>query len=205
MKLRLEEIAPLHKPLFGTSRRARGTKPGSRTRREFLRDAMIVGTSIGVASLGVFPPARRARADHGAWQIWSGCSGLGSWVDDDNCDGCNGGPNQPPPSRIFCCCTSGGYHKGSGAGCNYLHRPNECKDSYYDGWTWTYGGCCVISGGVCRSSQTWRCSDGYYRSNCSNAFSKSICRYRTSDGNGCAPCPEMPSRRSRFRPNRVAV
>jgi len=188
MQLKLDDIAPLYDAdALQSSRRAvvrtRAKYDRLRpSRREFVAGALAAGTAIGMTALGIFPPARPAAAQHGSWKIWSGCDGLGSWVNDDNCRGCNQG------SRLCCC--SNGYHKGPGAGCHYKHRPDQCKSGGYDGWTWKVGSCCIKSCGTCCSlykNMAWRCSDGYYRSSCcAGCWTKSICRKRVNGGQYCS-------------------
>lgn len=186
MRLQLDDVAPLRGPRLVTL--GAGGLASSTGRREFLQRALAVGAGVGLATLGVFPSARRASAQHGTWKIWDGCAGLGSWVDDDGCRGCNQGSK-------LCCCNSNGYHQGPEQNCHTKHRPDQCKDDPnstddYDGWTWRTSTCCVISSGVCKSGRKWRCSDGYYRDSCSSTdWVTSICRVVVDSGDGCGPCP----------------
>jgi hypothetical protein len=186
MTLELTDIAPLEGPTppNAVRRRRVGQDPTYMpSRRDMLRGLLTVGAGAGVAVLGLLPTARPARASAppGGWKIWDGCDGLGSWVDDDNCNGCN--------QKTLCCCDSGGYHKGSDYGCKYALRPDQCKSGGYDGWTWTYGGCCWLSCEKCVKNRTWRCTDGYYNSDCKGEAVQSICRYIASYGQLCSKCP----------------
>lgn len=138
-----------------------------------------MGAGVAILSLSWLPTARPARAEHGTWQMWGGCDGLGSWVNDDDCRGCNQG------SKI-CCCNDDGYHRADG--CHYKHRPNACKDNYYDGWTWKTGECCAIACDQCYTGITWRCTDGFYRADCDGEFKTSICRVLLDKGPACH-CP----------------
>lgn len=159
------------------------------SRRDFVKAMGAIGAGLAINAIGFFPVMRRAAASDsppGEWLIYSGwgsskCGGLGSWVDNDNCTGCDTVDN------ILCCC-SGGYAKGPAHGCKYRFRPNVCKSGGYDGWVWKMTICCLISFGVCKSNRQWRCSDGCYRSSCSNGWTKSICRSVTSSGSNCTPC-----------------
>jgi hypothetical protein len=184
--MKLTDIAPLEgpPPPGAIKRRRVGQRPQYLpARRDVLRGMLTLGAGAGIAALGVIPTARPADASSppGGWKIWSGCAGLGSWVDDDNCNGCN--------QRTLCCCDSAGYHKGSDYGCKYALRPDQCHSGGYDGWTWTYGGCCWIACKSCVKNRTWRCTDGYYNADCAGAPVLSICRYVKTYGTGCPPCP----------------
>lgn len=190
--LSIEDVVSLdgrrHGPRFSLSRARRGVRrpPFTPTRRQFVSGAVGAGALVSMGVLGLLPTAKPAlAAPPGGWRIWSGCAGLGSWVNNDDCRGCNQG------SRL-CCCVDG-YHRADG--CHYAYRPDQCKDGVYDGWTWSASNCCTVSDSTCgsgcargRQNQRWRCSDGYYRSNCSNAWTNSICRHRVAVGTGCGPC-----------------
>ncbi len=162
-------------------------EPMRPTRRMFLKGAMAASTGMALAFVGLLPGRARADAPPGGWLIWTNggtnnCGGLDDWVLNDECDGCN--------NQLWCCCqTSGnpGYHKGPAYGCNYDFRPNVCKSGGYDGWTWKMTVCCNI-GASCLKNRVWRCSDGKYRSSCSNSFDSSICRHVISSGQSCSPC-----------------
>lgn len=183
MKLKIEDIAVLDGPVVRSrARRVHTRALLSPSRRDFLKAAIAVGTGVGLAALGLFPTARGARAGHGDSVIKDGCADVNG-TGDDNCGGCN-------TARRICCCNSNGFHRADG--CNYAHRPNDCPSSPYDGWFWRYAGCCVVSCDqccTCRTDQKWRCTDGYYRADCSNNWTLSICRDKVNSGTGCAPCP----------------
>jgi hypothetical protein len=186
MTLKLADIAPLEgAPPTNAARKRRVGESAQYvpSRRDVLRGMLAVGAGAGIAALGVFPTARPAGASSppGGWKIWSGCSGLGSWVSDDNCNGCN--------QKTLCCCDANGYHKGSDYGCKYALRPDQCASGGYDGWTWTYGGCCWVACQKCVKNRKWRCTDGYYNSDCAGSPVQSICRYVVTWGTGCSPCP----------------
>jgi len=191
MTLRLHDIAPVRDDAGWRTTRRHGRAvhaPYDRlrpTRREFITGVLTVGSAIGVSALGIFPPARPASAGHGSWKIWQGCAGLGDWVKDDDCRGCN--------QTRLCCCNVEGYHKA--IGCHYKHRPDACRSGGYDGWTWKVGSCCLKSSTCsgdgcceCYRDMKWRCSDGGYRSNCDNPFVPSICRKRVAGGTSCGAC-----------------
>jgi len=187
MKLTPEDIVSLDRRSFAIRRARRGATRDTAShpsRREFLRGTIAVAGAVSVGALSLLPTARPASADHGDWKIWSGCTGLGSWVNDDDCRGCNQG-------SVLCCCLSNGYH--SWEGCERMHRPDQCKSGGYDGWTWSASLCCYFSGcgeGCAQGYQNrrWRCSDGYRRSSCSASWQKSICRHVVGSGSGCGPC-----------------
>jgi hypothetical protein len=183
----IEDVESVDGARFSLSMARRGARraPFAPTRREFVSGAVGVGAIVSMGVFGLFPTAKPARAEHGSWSIWSGCSGLGSWVNDDDCRGCNQG-------STLCCCFDG-YHRADG--CRYMHRPDQCKSGGYDGWTWAASNCCFRSDSNCgpgcaRGYQNtrWRCSDGYTRSDCANPWTKSICRTRVASGSTCSPC-----------------
>jgi hypothetical protein len=182
MAMKLADITPLE---GGDSNGARMRRVAPRAayspnRRDVLKGLVAMGMGAGIAALGILPPAR-ASSPPGGWKIYSGCSGLGSWVSDDDCNGCN--------QRLLCCCDSNGYHKGSDYGCHYALRPDQCASGGYDGWTWTYGGCCWVGCFKCVKNRKWRCTDGYYRADCSQTWTLSICRYVLAYGSLCSGCP----------------
>lgn len=169
--------------LLRNRRKAHETEPPpfSLSRRRFLEGAFTLASAAAIYSLSWIPTARPAWADHGEWKIWGSCSGLGDWVLDDNCRGCNQG-------SVICCCGDNGFHLYEG--CRYRHRPDQCKDdpdspNDYDGWLWKYGGCCPVACGVCHLDVEWRCSDGYTRADCEAPWDTSICRVRVDKGGGC--------------------
>lgn len=156
--------------------------PFGPTRRTFIKMATATSAGVALYAIGFIPTARPAVGHPpGGWTIWTNggthnCGGLGSWVNNDNCTGCD------TEGNILCCCDSSGYHKDHQ--CHYQSRPDQCKSGGYDGWTWKYTGCCSN----CRKNQIWRCTDGYYLSTCSAGIVLSICRWRTSSGSACSPC-----------------
>lgn len=179
--LRLDDIAAFEETVerTGAGRRSGQRAPYSPTRRDFLKGVALAGTALALDAIGWLPTARPAMAEHGSWAIWgvgSGtpCNGLGSWVLDDDCNGCN----QKLIASILC--DSNGYHKGDGYGCYYKHRPNQCNQGVYDGWEWNHAGCCSS-----RRNKRWRCTDGWYRDNCNWSYAESICRWQLSNGTAC--------------------
>ena len=196
MSLRTDDVVRLSGPPPGetyvkVSRRVQGS-----TRRDFLRRVFAMATIVSFHLLDVFPTARPALA-WGHREIWDGrqhgystaCGGLGSWVGDDDCDGCN-------HPRKHCCCDAYGWFKETPTA-NYELRRNACKDNKYDGWIWTYSPCCCLVG---RKNQEWRCHDGWYcgSGDCDDRYCaddscgslwwlKSICKsLRTSES--CLTC-----------------
>lgn len=189
MPLHLEDVAPVGAPRLRPDLRRGPRAPYGTTRRHTLRAIGVAGMGLGLAIVGALPTAKPAgAAPPGGWKIWGSCSGLGSWVLNDDCNGCNQG-------SVLCCChTSGGekgYHKGPRSGCKYRYRPNQCtkRDGSAhgrDGWKWKTPQCCGITGRECVKNREWRCSDGLYRSNCrTSRWKKSICRYNTRWGSPC--------------------
>ena len=187
--LSIEDIQSVDAARFSWNRRRRGAgrPPFAPSRRELIRGAVGAGAIVSLGVLGSLPTARPAyAAPPDGWKIWEGCSGLGSWVNNDDCRGCNQGSS-------LCCCTSGGFHREDG--CRYNYRADQCKSGGYDGWTWSTGLCCTVSSPNCGSgcarahvNVRWRCSDGYTRSSCSNEWTTSICRWILSRGAACGPC-----------------
>jgi hypothetical protein len=137
-------------------------------RRTVLQAGAALGTTIGMAAIGVFPAARRAYAD--GFDIYPSCP---SYATDHNCSpGCG-------PSTIFgdACNTSGvnlGFHKDDGV--TWMLRPNQCFSGTYDGWVWRYQGAC----GTCACFVERRCHDGYRQT--SSGWVRSICRWNTDCG-----------------------
>lgn len=192
--LAISDIAPMRLPAgqreVRTRRNVASRGRFAPTRRDFLRGTAIAATGVGLMSLGIFPPARRAVANHGAWLVKNDCSGL-DFAQNDNCDGCDSSGN------TFGCCGAQGYHQDQSNDCHCRHRPNDCKDTGdpptdYDGWYWRFSGCCVTScsgGCICRANQRWRCTDGYKRPNCSNPdWGQNVCRVKVDTGVSCV-CP----------------
>ncbi len=167
MTLDLATVVPFHGPQpIGAERRPQ-SRVSAVDRRAFLRHLVGVGMLVGLNVLGFLPPARRALADHADDDMASSCSGLGSWVDNDDCNGCNRSPCSD-------CCDSG-WHKHTGI---YQLRPDECDPGNYDGWYWTYAPCCWNG---CQN-QKWRCHDGYKNGQ------PTICRTRTQASCNCSIC-----------------
>ena len=171
--LDLDKI-PQHSPSAFTQRSSR---------REFIRGALM---AVSAGALWVFqrPALVRAttgEANGGAHNIWGTCSGLGSWVWDDDCNGCQQG-------RVYGGCNSNGWHRHDHSiGLDW--RTDACKDHevtgepYYDGWKWKPSNCCVVGAGNCRKNREWRCHDGWINGKAS------ICRFVTASGTACTPCP----------------
>jgi hypothetical protein len=151
------------------------------TRGDFLRTAAATGMGMGLASLGIFPPARSALASH------VGSDGYEikplpcpSYASDHNCSpGC--GPS--PVVSGACQTDSSNHHYGwhRNTGCVWKLRKNACvSGTGWDGWRWKYDGLCG-----CCTSVTFRCHDGWHcNSSCGNC-TKSICKWTTA----CTPRP----------------
>lgn len=163
MSMQVESIVALRqRPVTATSR-SRATLPDPLPpRRTVLKGLTAGGMSLGLTMLGIFPMARKARAE-GYW-ILDDCP---SYSSDDNCSpGCG-----PSLVRTSSCEYSGshtGYHKSSG---DYRLRINECYAGKYDGWNWLYSSAC----GDCQSGIKYRCHDG--RTLINGSWVKTICRY----------------------------
>jgi len=155
-----------------------------RTRRQFVRDAAAASAALGLMTLGTLPTARRAWASHAEDDMAPEqgaqlCGALGSWVDNDDCDGCN---------TLTCggCCASTNWHKHGGS-TGFILRPNQCDDSSavpegnWDGWKWKVNTCCPNG----RKEQIWRCHDGWRV--LPGDDEKTVCKFRTSAGTtvGC--------------------
>jgi hypothetical protein len=132
-------------------RRPLGSLPPA-SRRAFVKGAVTVGTGVGLAALGVLPPARTAWAD--GKDIYNACP---SYAASHNCSpGCGPSliasdvctPNCTTP------CTCPAWFKNGG---NYKYRPNQCYAGKYDGWNWAYGAGC----GCCKNNIKFRCHDGW--------------------------------------------
>lgn len=179
MTLKLDDVAIFEEleGQFGLGRRGGRRAPYAPTRRDVLRGAALGVTAWAVHAFGLLPTSRPAFANDdppGGWtESMDGtdfCDNLGSWVDDDNCTGCN---NKLIASIL---CAADNYHKGDAHGCSYKHRPDVCRSGGYDSWDWLYGPCCPNGS----RNQRWRCSDGWYRDNCNWSYAESICRFRKS-------------------------
>jgi len=144
------------------------------SRRSFIGGAVAVGIGVGMATLGVFPPAKRALAHHGAmYQIKPlPCPGYYQPGWQDCVKDC--GPSCTYPNA---CNTSGhytGYHKNDGT--NWTLRPNEClSGTGFDGWTWRVEQDCGISG--CNDWVKFRCHDGHkIGASCPGYADNSVCK-----------------------------
>jgi hypothetical protein len=165
-----------------TQPRVRRVTPRQRlswTRRDFLRRTAVGGMGLGLMSLAVFTPARRAYAVHGTdgYQI----KGLPcpSYAADHNCDpGCGPSPiggsscQSDPAQHTY------GYHRNTL--CQYFLRKNECvTGTSWDGWLWEFTPSFYCWG--CANSITFRCHDGWECSPTTcGSCSKDICRWSTS-------------------------
>jgi hypothetical protein len=172
--LTLDDLAPFDgprppgrkaNPLTGSPAR------WSPTRRAFVRGAFVAGTAVGLTALDWLPTARRAWGSHADDDIKANCTGLGSWVNDDDCFGCN-------QTTTHCCCASSGWHLHDGV--NYVLRPDQCDPGNYDGWRWLYTPCC----GNGYKNQEWRCHDGK-RKLSDGTWQNTVCKKRLK---GCTPC-----------------
>lgn len=136
----------------------------SATRRRFLASFGAAAIGVGLASLGVFPPAREALAHRR--NINPSCLAVN---ENDQCNpGCG-------PSDVCSHCCASGWHRETG---NYMLRPHECPPGqHYDGWLWSYSNDCA-----CCAAITWRCHDGEY--NTGSGWVDTICRHKY----GCT-CP----------------
>jgi hypothetical protein len=144
---------------------------GRLPRRTVLKGAVVSGSALGMAALGVFPATRRAYAD--GYSILGSCPGYAAG---HNCSpGCG-----PSPVYNDCCASTGYFRNGQSNNAHtavcYL-RPNQCvSGTGWDGWMWYYGGRCDR----CSRYIEFRCHDGLrvwgvYRV-------KAICRWITRCG-----------------------
>lgn len=137
-------------------------------RRRFIQVTAATGTGLGLAALGLLPPARSAQA--GNLDIYTGpCP---SYAAGHNCSpGCG-------PSTVCtdCCtpscgtpCTCSAWFRNGG---NYRYRPGQCipGSNVWDGWVWKYNAPC----GCCNNNITYRCHDGSKLIN--GSWSPRICR-----------------------------
>ena len=154
MTLRAVDVVPLHpdpatRPATRTDRSLRPRTPV--LRRTFLsRAALATCAAVSVQVLGIFPMSRKALA--AGYETWTssttGPCGSGGYAVNHNCSpGC--GPSAVCGARTDGpCCSSGGWHKGSGG---YSLRHNACWENYYDAWHWR----CSTTGAM------YRCHDGW--------------------------------------------
>lgn len=161
-------------------RRRPRIRPGV-SRRDFIRRASIAASSVGLLTVASLPTARRAWATHAEDDMApttgaSMCDALGSWVDDDNCSGCN-------TALCGSSCGSSNWHKHDGT--IFALRPNECDGpggtGNWDGWKWKAGTCCPDH----RQNQVWRCHDGWVLNGAGND-EKSVCKLKTNPGTVCS-------------------
>ncbi|MFN2589077.1 MAG: twin-arginine translocation signal domain-containing protein [Actinomycetota bacterium] len=169
MTLRLEDITRLREPdesdfFADRSRQFPPLHPPSR--RQFLRGVAAAGAGVGLAVVGLLPPARRAFAAHG------GVGGHKSYIETDMVFGCPEptGDCDPAcaPSMVYSdVCRADTWHKAEG---DYRTRPNECiGDGSADGWFWTVDTCTR-----CNNRTRFKCHDGCKRID--GVFKTSICR-----------------------------
>lgn len=153
------------------------------SRRDVLRGLIIAASSAAYLSFSRRAARAHSTGSGGDYNIWPDCSGMSWNISDDDCNGCQQG-------RVYggCClgtssdCPNGaGFHRHN-HGSGYDLRPDECKDSYYDGWRWKPSNCCYIAPSECRSYREWQCHDGYINGK------RSICRWVTQSGVLCSPC-----------------
>jgi hypothetical protein len=152
--LTVKDIVPLRGPRPSMSTTVIRHGPPDRhtvTRRRFTQAALAAATGLGLASLGVFPPARQAFAD--GYDMIQGCNGLQY----SNCAGCC----CSTLCRSSGCCNSSDFHRNDGV--NWLLRTNQCKGSGgvsgKDGWWWDLP---ANAGCGCGSKRTrWKCHDGW--------------------------------------------
>ncbi|RAY11612.1 hypothetical protein DPM19_28685 [Actinomadura craniellae] len=182
--LRLDDIPPLTGPRPEGADRVRRRGPAERGtlrpgRRAVLGGLVAAGGSLGLAVLGVLPPARQALA--AGYSLWDGPDGLTGFYDIYwRCPSYAAGHDCSPgcgPSLVCadCCRQDGprrGFHHSSKSGDRYRLRPGTCHGRGWDGWRWAYGRRC----GRCSRSITWRCHDGWKRGR-SGAYYRTICRW----------------------------
>lgn len=152
--LTVQDIAPLRGPRPPMSKSVARYGPPDRhtvTRRRFTQAALAAATGLGLASLGVFPPARQAFAD--GYDMIQGCNGLQY----SNCAGCCCSTK----CRTAGCCNDLNFHRNDGV--KWLLRRNQCVGSGgvsgKDGWWWDrpVNECAGCSGKRTR----WKCHDGW--------------------------------------------
>ncbi len=162
--MKLEELPSLFGPRPAEAtlrkRRPRGSVTGMWTRRDFLKVVGATGVGVGLATLGVLPPARRALATHAGDQGYKIRAECYNDYDRDCVEPC-----QPSPICASCCQDDSGHHKYGwhrNTGELYRLRPDECTNNAPpnppdtpDGWKWERNSCCG-----CNSYMKWRCHDG---------------------------------------------
>jgi hypothetical protein len=163
MSLQFDEIANF------TSEEGRKVKASRRpidqggglTRRSLVQRGAALGTVLGLSTLGVLPPAKRAEAactTTSEKTIYSSCPTTSEGF---GCDPACG------PSMVYGdTCNSNGWHKTSG---NFRMRPNECRTGGYDGWFWRRQCGCPST-----CTRSFRCHDGCRLTN--GVWKNSVCR-----------------------------
>jgi hypothetical protein len=149
-----KDVVPLRGPRPPSARRLPRHGPPAPytvTRRRFTQAALAAATGLGLASLGVFPPAREAFAD--GYDMIQGCNGIRY----DDCTGC--GPSTK--CRSVGCCNASNWHRNDGV--DWILRTNQCKGtggvSGKDGWWWD-----LPASAPCGCSplrHRWKCHDGW--------------------------------------------
>jgi hypothetical protein len=177
--LELDDIPMLSGPRPEGARRAARRAPHAKAegvaRRSMLGGALAAGTAVGLSTLGVFSPARKALSDGFTlkattyYDIYGRCPSYAAPFD------CS--PGCGPSAVVSSACRTSGKYKGfhrsgvSDPG-RYKLRPNQCYAGHYDGWIWAYAHKC----GNCKKSVTWRCHDGWKKSAAGHWY-KSVCRW----------------------------
>ncbi len=168
------------RPATATFRtRPRDTPFSSWSRRTFIKSTLAAGTGIGLATLGLLPPARKALASHSGtegYQIKTlPCPSEQISVYNPTC----AEPCQPSDICASCCVTNPsfhkyGWHKAGADDANYDLRPNVCtNDSGHtgkDGWQWDMSSCCN-----CNNYTKWRCHDGEHWTG--SDWNETICKW----------------------------
>jgi hypothetical protein len=149
-------------------RRASALSGPNWSRRVFVRTTGATLAGLGLAALGLLPPARQAVA--GTRDINPNCLPINA--SNDCFPGCG------PSTLCFDCCGSDGWHRSTG---NYRLRSDNCpKGTGYDGWLWRFNANC----NCCRSFIVFRCHDGYKWTG--SGWVTTICRWTVGCGfNGC--------------------
>jgi hypothetical protein len=187
--MRLEDIPTL----YAADGHARRSRAGSRwpvvswNRGQFLRATAGTGMAIGLASLGIFPPARKALASH--------VGSEGYEIKPLPCPSGHGGDTCAvpcSPSTIYpnACYTDPGnhfvgYHRH---GCTIAFtrawrlRQDDCLDvpSDWDGWKWSESSCEGCGTAVFRCHDGYNCPTGI---NCNNPVQNcdtSVCKWLIS-------------------------
>jgi hypothetical protein len=143
------------------------------SRRKFIGGAVAVGTVAGLAIVGFFPPARRAKAG-GGYDIRETCGEISSGPGTCNV------PCGPSDIHLQSCEDFGplrGFHMNTGV---WDLRPGQCYPgtNAWDGWKWKVPNC-----EDCHPRQ-FRCHDGWHdHAGDPGAHDhKSVCLWRLSCG-----------------------